>query len=417
MQCGFFRSSCAVTLCFLLAACSGSVEPHGQMGGAAGTATGGEGGTSFAAAGTNASGIGGSAGMTGGSNASGIGGMSGSSAGMTGGSGVTGGMTGGGPPQHGMLPLTDLAGGGTYMDFEGGLYPEGNEPPPAHRTAGIMAANTIAPLDAQGVPSASGKIVLLSIGMSNCTMEFCMASMMSGQCAPQSFMGQASADNSVDNSALVIVDGARGSQTAMTWASSDMPNYDLVRDERLQAAGVTEAQVQAIWVKNALPGPRVSLPNANADAYELEQQFGNVMRALAQRYPNLKQVFVSSRTFGGYATVPLNPEPYAFETGFAVKWLIEAQITQVASGSVDIESGNLDYRDDTAPWLAWGPYLWAAGTTPRSDGLTWEMTDFGSDGTHPNADGQRKVGELLLEHFKTSPFTRCWFLAAHPACE
>src|SRR6185436_5909168 len=133
----------------------------------------------------------------------------------------------------------------------------------------------------------------------------------------------------------------------------------------------------------------------NADAYRLEQNFGNVMRALAVRYPNLKEVFVSSRTYGGYATTQLNPEPYAYEGGFAVKWLIEAQITQASGGDVDTQSGDLDYEDGTAPWLAWGPYLWAAGTDVRSDGLSWDRSDFGPDGTHPERSGQEKVGAML----------------------
>ena len=33
-----------------------------------------------------------------------------------------------------------------------------------------------------------------------------------------------------------------------------------------------------------------------------------------------------------------------------------------------------------APWAAWGPYLWANGTEPRSDGLTWPREDFTGGG-------------------------------------
>src|ERR671936_402607 len=47
-----------------------------------------------------------------------------------------------------------------------------------------------------------------------------------------------------------------------------------------------------------------------------------IVAILRARYPNLKLVYVSSRTYGGYATTPLNPEPYAYDSGFAVKWLV-----------------------------------------------------------------------------------------------
>jgi hypothetical protein len=72
----------------------------------------------------------------------------------------------------------------------------------------------------------------------------------------------------------------------------------------------------------------------------------------------------------------LNPEPYAYDSGLAVKWLIEAQIRQMQTpdGHIDDRAGNLNYHT-VAPWLAWGPYLWADGLNPRSDGLVWKPND------------------------------------------
>lgn len=124
-------------------------------------------------------------------------------------------------------------------------------------------------------------------------------------------------------------------------------------------------------------------------------------------------MYVSNRAFGGYATTPENPEPYAYETGFAVKWLIDAQIRQRRSGgqSVDAIAGDLSYGS-AAPWLSWGPDLWANGLMPRRDGLMWQRSDFKSDGTHPSVEsGVPKVGALLLGFFSEFPATRCWFLA------
>src|SRR5205085_8298511 len=72
----------------------------------------------------------------------------------------------------GMIPLIDL-GTGLYHGYPGGLYGAGsNVRPPAHDAAGIAIANALGPLDTLGAPDPAGRIVLISIGMSNCTQEF-----------------------------------------------------------------------------------------------------------------------------------------------------------------------------------------------------------------------------------------------------
>ena len=291
------------------------------------------------------------------------------------------------------VPLNDL-GARTYRGFQGGLYPGGsNVVPTDHEAAGIARRNLVKPLDVNGIPSASGKYVLISIGMSNTTEEWCSIS-SAPPCDSWTFTGRSVSDASVNHSALVIVNGAAGGQDAAAWTSPAAANYDRIRDTRLAPLGLGEKQVQIAWVKIADARPSTVLPSASADAYTLLQRLGDVVRALKVRYPNLQQVFLSSRSYGGYATTDLNPEPYAYESGFSVKWLIESQIAQ-----------------PRAPWIAWGPYFWADGINPRSDGLSWPPADFGADGTHPSQSGAGKAGAMLLEFFKSSPETRCWFLA------
>jgi len=63
-----------------------------------------------------------------------------------------------------------------------------------------------------------------------------------------------------------------------------------------------------------------------------------------------------------------------------------------------------------APWMAWGPYLWADGIHPRSDGLTWECEDFIEDGAHHSPLGIAKVSARLLDFFSTDPTTVPWFM-------
>jgi len=308
------------------------------------------------------------------------------------------------------IPLTDM-GNQTYLGFEGGLYPgETNKMPEAHRLEGLARASEIQPLDINGKPDPNGKTIFLSIGLSNTTQEFCNRSQQEiFQCNPWTLMGRAEQSDQVDHEHLVIVNGARSGQVAEEWVSPKNANYKRILRQHLQPQGLSEQQVQVIWLKLANSDPTASLPDENADAYLLTAQLGDVLRTLQTRYPNLKMVFLSSRIYGGYGE-DVNPEPFAYETGFAVKWVIEAQINQLLGGEINPKAGDLSY-DTVAAWIIWGPYLWANGSTPRSDGLTWELQDFRDDGIHPSRTGEEKVGELLFQFFANSPFTQAWFLS------
>lgn len=300
------------------------------------------------------------------------------------------------PETTSLVALTDL-GSGRYKGFTGGLYLNGsNTVPAAHAAEGRRRAGAIKPRDVNGNPAANGKIVLLSIGMSNGTQEFCN---QSGYitCQAWTFMGKAAADATVNHTSLTIVNGARGGQVASAWATSTSAEYVRVRDQGLTPLGLSEAQVQVVWTKLANSNPSTALPDTAADAYRLQRSIADVLRALKARYPNLQMVFMSSRMYAGFATTTLNPEPYAYETGFAHKWAIEDQIQRA---------------DYSGAWGAWGPYLWAGDESKkRSDGLFYVRTDLEGDGTHPSPSGEAKVGDLLLSFFKTSEFTSCWFLA------
>src|SRR5438270_1027873 len=74
----------------------------------------------------------------------------------------------------GVAPLNER-GFTTYSNSVGGLYPNGaNTRPPAHESAGMrIATNEIVPLNASGsTDTYNGKIVLLSLGVSNTTQEW-----------------------------------------------------------------------------------------------------------------------------------------------------------------------------------------------------------------------------------------------------
>lgn len=318
----------------------------------------------------------------------------------------------GGAQTTGLIPINDLGAGSYLTQYQGGLYPGGsNTMPVSHSAAGAVRAAEIAPLNPQGQPDPNGKFVFLSIGMSNAAQEFAGGN-TSTHYQPWTFMGQAAAHPAVNHSTMVIFNGARGGQTAATWDSPADPNYSRVQQD-LQHQGLSEAQVRAVWIKVANAGPNASLPHPQADATRLVGQFGEILRATKTRYPNLEVALLNSRTYAGYATTTLNPEPYAYEMAFAIKWVIEAQIKQALTGQIDPVAGDLGIGT-AAPWADWGTYVWADGINPRGDGLVWLREDFVADGTHPSQLGQEKVGRLLMQHMLGSPHTNGWFLSHRP---
>lgn len=288
----------------------------------------------------------------------------------------------------GFTPLNELA-AGLYKGMPGGFYPSGaNKRPAAHEAAGVRLAGEVLPRDASGaVNQQSGRIVFISVGMSNTTQEF------------SAF--KATADRDLQkNPQLVIVDGAQGGMSAdkIAVASPTATTYWTVVDQRLAAAGVTGAQVQAAWMKQADAGPSLAFP---ADAQHLQAELQSLAQTMRSRFPNLKLLYLSSRIYAGYADTQLNPEPYAYQGSFAVKWAIERQIQ---------DDPTLSYDDGKAPWMAWGPYLWADGTRMRGDGLTYVCSDLQTDGTHPSPASQQRVANMLLDFLKSDATSRTWFV-------
>ncbi|MEO6583937.1 MAG: hypothetical protein ABIO05_06415 [Ferruginibacter sp.] len=285
-------------------------------------------------------------------------------------------------------PLTDF-GSATYRGFQGGLYPNSsNQRPPAHNTAGIAIAQTIRPLNTSGaIDATSGSIVWLSIGMSNATME------------TQAFLSLMQ-NYPNKNPSLALIDGAVGGQDINAINNSSASYWNTVSN-RLTTAGLTATQVQVIWFKEAEVQPTdtafATYPNA------LKMKYKSVMQILKSKFPNLKLVYLSSRIYAGYANTNQNPEPYAWYNGWTVKRLIEDQLNGEAS---------LNYAgsNPAAAWLSWGPYLWANGSIPRNDGLTWIPSDYQPDGTHPSTTGRQKVAQMLLTFFSTDETTKSWFL-------
>jgi len=222
----------------------------------------------------------------------------------------------------------DMTPSENYLTFQGGLYENSGDTVPAdHNTAGLAAAAAIQPLDTNGNPSASGKIVFVAVGRSTVVDEFAV------------FVNQAATNSGVNHATLSIVNGALTGAMPCVWSVTSGPpscdptlgnQYDRVRDVVLAPLGLTEKQVQAAWIEEyngdpaadgfqSLCDPTVAGCSNNVshtEALRYEQQLGSILRAAKTRWPNLRQVFHSSRIYGGYATTNHSSEPYPYEYGF-----------------------------------------------------------------------------------------------------
>ncbi len=269
----------------------------------------------------------------------------------------------------GLIPLTDM-GSRRYRGHRGGLYPGGvNRPPQKYLRKAIAASKRVRPIN--------GKIVLLSLGMSMASHEF-SAFKRSADRDPQK------------NPSVVVVDGAQDGFDSRRARSQ--PAFWNNVDQRLADAGVTPQQVQAVWLKQAVAGEDRPFPS---DARALQSDLRAIIRLMRVRYPNVKLVYLSSRTYGGYAITGLNPEPAAYDSAYAVRGVIQERIQGKLKG----------------PHLLWGPYLWTDGVAGRGDGLVWTCEDVEDDGTHPSKTGVQKVVTLLTTFFKADPTARRWYVA------
>jgi len=293
-----------------------------------------------------------------------------------------------------LVPINDL-GTGYYLDSEeGGLYANGsNVRPEPHDSDGVTFAKEVQPLDQFGNPSPTGKYVFMSIGESVAQQPFF------------EFLALANADPSI-NSSMVIVNGATGGATASDLALPNNNFWNVITNDYLPNAGVTAKQVQVAWVNDVNGGPAGTFPS---DMTKIQGNFESIAQNLLIKFPNIRLAYFSTINYTGYSNglKNLSNEPYSYETGFAVKNAIQDQINGKANLNYNPLNGKV-----VAPWIDWGPYYWANGMLPRSDGLVWTCQDLQADGTHPSDPvGRIKTSTQLLNYLKSDDTASIWFLA------
>lgn len=292
----------------------------------------------------------------------------------------------------GLTPIDDL-GGDVYLGHVGGLYPGGsNDLPADHLEGGLRAMASVRPRDEDGVSDSAGSIGLIAIGVSNTKIEF------------DRFIEVVESSPDV-NTNLVLVNGAQGARALDDWATDAAANpWENLRKD-VAGEGLSALQVQVAWIK--LPDKSRGTVDLSDTDLELEQMT-KVLQIAKAEYPNLVLAFLSSRIYGGYGGAS-DSEPKAYQHGFAVKWLIERQIEGDPTLNADPDLGTVN-----APWIGWGPYLWADGVSARSDGLVWTCADMSDDGIHPGPSAADKVATLLFAHFSDHETTRTWFIGDGP---
>ena len=322
-----------------------------------------------------------------------------------------------------LVPITDMT--ASYKGEDGGLYGGGkNELPDAHRAAYLKEAAGIVPRDAKGDPAGDGKIGFITIGFSNPSIE------------SADFIRVAN-DDPQKAANVVLVNGCIGGRSAVMWAwdgadilpKAEQERLDRAMDvvhmpkgnrkpanmekdtwptlaKRIEEAGLSPKQVQVCWLKHveANPKPFGEFP---AHAKALQDDITAILQIARHHYPNLRVVYLSSRTFGGWSGRESgSPEPYAYESGFGTRWVVQSQMKGDAPLNFDPARGEVK-----APLVLWGPYLWAQGDSPRKlDGLTWTRDDVRPDQLHPNDAGCKKTTTLLLNFFKTNEGASRWFV-------
>lgn len=228
------------------------------------------------------------------------------------------------------------------------------------------------------VTATNGKIIIIAISMSNGHQEF------------NRFIELY--ENHPDVSGeIVLINCAVGGSALERWVGAEGQElWDQCKSNVTKKHSLD--QVKVVWAKNAdqFTELGITLPDPQADYYNLVTNIGLLGQKVGSEFPSVQAIFNTSRIYGGYVEEKKQAargEPISYEGGFATNTVIEKY-----------KNGELP----GAPWMGWGPYLWANGETPNGSGIFWTKNDFqGGNGEnqHPSVFGATKVADALHDFF------------------
>jgi len=190
--------------------------------------------------------------------------------------------------------------------------------------------------------------------------------------------------------------GAVGGHAIEKWndPAYDATLWDDCISRKLAQAGIRPDQVRVLWHKAAdqfttLPNgaPLPAYPATGSDYDAFFANLTTIAGRVRAKFPSVQAVYVSSRSYGGFADTPARGEPLSHEEGHALNsWLARN-------------------REVQGVWYGWGPYLWApdcAAGVQNVGGVCYVRSDYVSDGVHPSASGQANSASEVTDPTKSA---------------
>lgn len=235
-----------------------------------------------------------------------------------------------------------------------------------------------------------GIIGVVCIGMSNANLEC------------QDFIDKVDAGRFADaiNPAVRFVNCAVGGNAIERW---DDPTYDdglwdICLRKKIVQRGLRPDQIRVVWHKAARQftgqpngEPLPSYPDPASDYFLMLGALDQFAQRVKEKIPSVQAVYVTSRSYAGFALDPLRGDPLSYEEGHALNQWLAAN--PVVNGI----------------WFGWGPYIYAppcASGQTNGSSICYEKTDYLRDGVHPAQGARDKISMLLHQRFSQEAWYR-----------
>lgn len=301
----------------------------------------------------------------------------------------------------GLIPLNDL-GTGYFEGKQGGLFPGGTnaeDPLSQHYKKGKNFAKNLKPLDSLGNINYDGGVILMAgFGPS-------VPGHMLDHFVP--IVRDTTDDVYKTNICFDAINMGAGGKGLDYAIGADSTKYWNQMLKKIEDKGYTAEQLQVGWMYFNDKYDSTGTMSFPETPERIADDLTFYLNELMERFPNIKIMFVSGRHYGGFADstleqYPAISEPSSYWNNFAVKWLVERQIT---NASADLKYFGANIK---APFITWGPYYWADGNIPRAtDGRLYQCSDFSAtDGFHLTDSTYERDADYLMRHIYESPFSK-----------